>query len=484
MKYLLAILMFAVTAHPLTAQAALIKRKVLVLDFVNKNKADKNNGYLVETIPDALMDPLKDTNSFELLPRDKSREVMKTAGFKTDDLANESVALEIAKKSGAHVVVMGSFVVSKREMVFQARALEVHSSRLAVSKSKRGRITANMFDLINALAKEMAQGMKEELPPLPQERIVEIYGQTFTISVLDLETNGVAETLGKAASDKLRESLHRWKLYKLVEQQKVRQALQKAGHTPSQLIDDKAIALGQELQSDKVVLGRISRVGEKIEISTRLVDVKTREVMATASQKITAESELDDACDKIAAKFKDELESTREKNPVLADIGKSRFSFDTTVTGNLALADLAPALSPGLGLMLSPRYALVQRDKWALPLRFTGGALLHFGKSGYGNTLQFLTAPLLFGTGFEWNFSPKLSLEFIASGGAAVSYLKSESLNSTYISTDPALMGLLGVRYNLSSRVFLRTALSYLWVFYSGSDLMSAAFNFGVGVNL
>ena len=46
----------------------MVKRKVLILDFVNKNKDDQVNGYLVETIPDAIIDPLNDTKAFELLP--------------------------------------------------------------------------------------------------------------------------------------------------------------------------------------------------------------------------------------------------------------------------------------------------------------------------------------------------------------------------------------------------------------------------------
>lgn len=475
------------TGTPPAAGGPMVKRKVLILDFVNKNKDDQINGYLVETIPDAIIDPLNDTKSFELLPRDKSREIMKVAGLSIDDLATESVALDIAKKSGAQVVVLGNFLVSKSEMIFQARALEVDSGRLAVSKSQRGRISGNMFDLIGRLAKDLAKDMKNELPPIPQERVVEqvIVGKTITISVLDLEPNGVPEPLGKAAGDSLREALFKQKLYKLIEQRQVRQALQKAGHAPSEINDVKAAELGQVLSSDKVVLGRVSKLGDKFEISARIVDVKTREVMATASQKFGAESEMGDACDKVALKFKGELESERESEIAAKTSTDRRWSIDITLGGAMPVADLAPALSVGGGLMISPRYAMVTRSKWTIPLRFTAGGITHFGRSSYGNSLTFLTAPILFGTGLEWSpfFHPKLTAEFIISGGAAVSYLKSNSLNNEYVSSDPALQGLLGVQYRLNPRFFLRANVAHLWVLYSGTDLMSTSLNLGGGMN-
>lgn len=490
MKRITALLVGAGLILPLTGirSETLVKRKVLILDFVNKNKDDQINGYLVETIPDAIIDPLNDTKSFELLPRDKSRELMKIAGLTTDDLATESVAIDIARKSGAQVVVIGNFLVSKSEMIFQARALEVDSGRLAVSKSQRGRISGNMFDLIGRLAKDLAKDMKNELPPMPQERIVEqvIVGKTITISVLDLEPNGVAEPLGKAAGDSLREALFRQKLYKLIEQRQVRQALQKAGHAPSEINDVKAAELGQALSSDKVVLGRVSKLGDKFEIAARIVDVKTREVMATASQKFPSEAEMGEACEKIALKFKGELESERESEIATKTSGERRWSIDATLGGALPVADLAPALSPGAGLMLSPRYALITRNKWTIPLRMTLGGITHFGNSSYGNSLTYLTAPVLFGTGFEWSpfFHPKLNAEFLISGGAAVSYLKSNSLGNEYISSDPAVQGLMGLQYRLNPRFYLRANIAYLWVLYAGTDLMSTSLNLGAGINL
>ncbi|MFO1525848.1 MAG: hypothetical protein U1F16_07730 [Turneriella sp.] len=497
--YLVIIASFALFAQaggsPVTTGGApparggpMVKRKVLILDFVNKNKDDQVNGYLIETIPDAIIDPLNDTKAFELLPRDKSRELMKIAGLATDDLATESVAIDIAKKSGAQVVVLGNFLVSKSEMIFQARAIEVDSGRLAVSKSQRGRITGNIFDLIGRLAKDLAKDMKDELPPIPQERIVEqvIVGKTITISVLDLEANGVPDPLGKVAGDQLREALFKQKLYKLIEQKQVRLALQKAGHAPAELNEAKAAELGQALSSDKVVIGRVSKLGDKFEIAARIVDVKTREVMVTASQRFATETEMAEACDKIAVKFKGELESERESEVAAKTSGEKRFAFDFALGGALPVADLAPALSLGGGAMLSARYALMTRSKFTLPLRVTTGAGVHFGRSSYGNSLTYLTAPFLFGTGIEWSpfFTPKLTAELLLSGGGAVSYLKSNSLNNDYISTDPAVQALVGLQYRLSPRYYLRANVSYLWVLYTGTDLMNTGINIGIGANL
>lgn len=465
------------------ADAPLIKRKVLILDFVNKNKADQVNSYLVETIPDAMIDPLSATKSFEIMKRDAGKKMVMLKQVKADDLATEDVAIGVAKELGADVVVIGSYLVNNNEMLFQARAIEVESGRLAVSKSQRGAVGSNMFGLIDKLAKDLSTEMKTELPPIPQGKEYITVGKAVTISVLDLEANGVEERMGKTGGDKLREALLETKLYKLVEQKQIRQALQKAGHTPATVDDTKAAELGAKLDSDKVVLGRVSRVGDKFEMTARIVDVKTREVLVSATQKFATENDMKDAADKIALKFKGELESEKEDKAPKSD---RRWAFDLSLRGASPIADLSPALSLGGGVGLGARYAVWSRGKFTIPVRGEASSLFFFGKSSYGNSLSFITAPLTLGTGVEYGplFTPKLSAELFFSGGVAISYLKSNSLNNTYLSTDPAVMATLAFNYKLGQRFFARASGSYLWVLYQGSDLMSVGLNLGVGVNL
>jgi len=467
------------------AKEVLIKRKVLILDFVNKNKADQVNGYLVETIPDAMIDPLSATKSFEILTRDAGKKMVMLKQVKHEDLANEDTAIAVAKELGVDVVVIGSFLVNNNEMLFQARAVEVASGRLAVSRSERGKVGSNMFGLIDKLAKDVAKEMRDELPPIPQGKEYITVGKAVTISVLDLEANGVPDALGKTGGDNLREALLATKLYKLIEARQIRQALQKAGHTPASVDDVKAAELGAKLESNKVVVGRVSKVGDKFEMTARIVDVQTREVMVSATQKFSGEQEMRDASEKIAAKFKKELESEREDEESKKRPISNRFGLDVTLGGALPVADLSPALSLGASFLLSPRVALWSKGKFTLPLRFTTGGMVHFGRSSYGNSLTFFSAPMLLGTGLEWSpfFSPKLTAEFFISGGAAVSYLKSTSLNNTYISTDPAVSALVGVQYRLNPRFYLRANVTYLWVLYTGVDLMSTGINLGAGVN-
>lgn len=464
----------------------LVKRKVLILDFVNKNKADQVNSYLVETIPDAMIDPLHATKSFEIQKRDAGKKIVLMKNVKADDLATEEVAISIAHELGADVVVIGSYLVNNNEMFFQARAIEVESGRLAVSKSQRGAIGSNMFGLIDKLAKDMATDMKSELPPIPQGKEFIVVGKTVTISVLDLEANGVEERLGKTGGDKLRESLLETKLYKLVEPRQIRQAAQKAGHTAALIDNTKAAELGAKLDSNKVVLGRVSKVGDQFEMTARIVDVESREVMVSSTQKFATENDMKEAADKIALKFKKELESEREDEEAKRKPAGNRFAIDLTLAGALPVAELAPALSFGGGAMLSPRYAVWSKSRFTIPLRFTTGAMVHFGSSSYGSSLTYLTVPMLLGTGLEWSpfFHPKLTAEFVLSGGSAVSYLNSVSLNNSYVSTDPAFSALIGAQYRLNPRFYLRANLSYLWVLYQGADLMSTSINIGAGVNL
>ncbi|MDH4263797.1 MAG: CsgG/HfaB family protein [Spirochaetia bacterium] len=161
---------FAVDATGSTADEKLVNRKVLILDFVNsKNSPDYM--YLENSIPDAFLDPLDRTKSFELLSRSIWQKMLNENKFKKEDAYREEAAIDAGKFAGADVVIIGSFAALTDKMQIFAKAIELSSGRVMVSRNASAPLDNNMFDTINKLTVEMSAQMKEKLPPLPQKII-------------------------------------------------------------------------------------------------------------------------------------------------------------------------------------------------------------------------------------------------------------------------------------------------------------------------
>ncbi|MES0490665.1 MAG: hypothetical protein ABUK01_11765 [Leptospirales bacterium] len=149
----------------------LIKRRVLILDFVNIKKSEDYT-YLEQSIPDSFLDPLDQTKSFELLSRNLWTKLRKQLKYEKEDAYDQGKAIEAGRRAPADVIVMGSYTVIGSKMQINASAVDLSSGRALVSRSTVTPLTASMFQAINKLAKSMAQEMKEKLPPLPQKFIV------------------------------------------------------------------------------------------------------------------------------------------------------------------------------------------------------------------------------------------------------------------------------------------------------------------------
>jgi TolB-like protein len=148
----------------------LINRRVLILDFVNTQKA-VDFSYLENSIPDSLLSPLDKTRSFEILKRSLWKDLVDQEKFKPADAYNESKAILAGKACGADVVVIGSFVALNDRIRIFARAIELSSGRIMVSRDISAPLDNYIFETISKLTDEISVEMKEKLPPLPQQVI-------------------------------------------------------------------------------------------------------------------------------------------------------------------------------------------------------------------------------------------------------------------------------------------------------------------------
>jgi TolB-like protein len=99
-----------------------------------------------------------------------------------------------------------------------------------------------------------------------------------TIAVLDFESIGSEEHLGKAVSEIMRTELIDANRYRVVERAQINKAISEQKLQKSGLIDDKsAVELGKILGADLIVIGSVVKIGTSYTINSRMIDTKTGE---------------------------------------------------------------------------------------------------------------------------------------------------------------------------------------------------------------
>jgi len=99
-----------------------------------------------------------------------------------------------------------------------------------------------------------------------------------TIAVLDFESIGSEEHLGKAVSEIMRTELIDTNRYRVVERSQINKTISEQKFQKSGLIDDKnAVELGKLLGADLIVIGSVVKIGTSYTINSRMIETKTGE---------------------------------------------------------------------------------------------------------------------------------------------------------------------------------------------------------------
>lgn len=147
------------------SSTSVYKRRVFLLPFVN-DKGDKNSEYLAVSIPEAFSTPLLKTNNFVILNRVSVERYAQQMGVPLDDFFETKNAVNIGKKVGADVVIVGKFEAYENTLRIKARAIDVQAEALSVEDSESTAKNAAMFDAISKLAERMSRPMAEKMKPM------------------------------------------------------------------------------------------------------------------------------------------------------------------------------------------------------------------------------------------------------------------------------------------------------------------------------
>jgi TolB-like protein len=99
-----------------------------------------------------------------------------------------------------------------------------------------------------------------------------------SVAVLDFESMGTEEYIGKAVSEIMRTALVSNQNFRVVERAQINKALSEQKFQKSGIIDDKsAVEIGKVLGADLIIVGSVVKIGNSYTINSRLIDVKTGE---------------------------------------------------------------------------------------------------------------------------------------------------------------------------------------------------------------
>ena len=100
-----------------------------------------------------------------------------------------------------------------------------------------------------------------------------------TVAILDFESIGSEEYLGKAVAEIIRTELVETKKFRVVERAQIKKALSEQELQMSGAIDDEsAVQIGKLLGADLIIVGSVVKIGTSYTINSRLIDVQTGEV--------------------------------------------------------------------------------------------------------------------------------------------------------------------------------------------------------------
>jgi TolB-like protein len=107
-----------------------------------------------------------------------------------------------------------------------------------------------------------------------------------TVAILDFESVGSEEHLGKAVSEIMRTELIGTRQFRVVERSQINKALSEQQFQKSGVINENtAVEIGKLLGADLIIIGSVVKIGTSYTINSRMLDIKTGE--ATLGKNVT-----------------------------------------------------------------------------------------------------------------------------------------------------------------------------------------------------
>ncbi|MBN1498799.1 MAG: hypothetical protein JW982_01470 [Spirochaetes bacterium] len=135
-----------------------------------------------------------------------------------------------------------------------------------------------------------------------------LFAAKDNLAVLDFNSNGVPSFFGKAVSDVITTELKKYNDLTIIERSQIDRILKEKNMSIKSAEDvNNSILIGEMLSADILLLGSISKLGEKYSINAKFIDIKTGSVIVADSETCYVMDDIDKASKVLAVKLLNKL---------------------------------------------------------------------------------------------------------------------------------------------------------------------------------
>lgn len=162
------------------------------------------------------------------------------------------------------------------------------------------------------------------------------------IAVLDIAPSGVPQTLAVSVTELLSTELVNTRMFEVIERMQVAKILNEQGFQQTGVTDSSAAAeVGKLLNTKRVVIGTLGKLGQKLVVTLKIVDVEKASILFAEKEIANGEDDLVGACEELANKLVFNITGMKIKNRKTPRVGDTAPAAQPVPT-----VEPAPAAKP------------------------------------------------------------------------------------------------------------------------------------------
>ncbi|MBI5573615.1 MAG: hypothetical protein HY919_03570 [Elusimicrobia bacterium] len=236
---------------------------------------DRQYDYLERAFTDMLISDLADTKDIELVERSKVEKLLDEIHLGETGLIDENTIQKAGKALQADYLIFGYIDKKKSKIVLRTKIQNV-SNRQITELEPISDFESNIFELEKNLYLNICSNM--QLPLEKETKKIKIE-KNSTLAILPFNNNSKTEELNylqSSLSELLANDLVNYKIFKLVERQKIDAVLKELALQKTGIIDEKtAVQIGKLLSAKYILLSSFIGSGNIIRLDARLSAVET-----------------------------------------------------------------------------------------------------------------------------------------------------------------------------------------------------------------
>lgn len=260
----------------------LISPKKITSSHLGLYSTDPQYDYLEKALADMLYTDIAQKPDVELVERGKVEKLLDEIKFDESGLVDEKTVQEAGKALLADYLIFGHIKSKKGKIVLRTKIHDVAAKKY-IELEPIADFEKNIF----RLEKELYKSIYKTLQISSENKIKNVkIKKNSALAILPFNNNSKTNDLDylrSSLSELLASGLVNYKIFKLVEREKINKIIKELTFQQSGICDEKtALQIGRLLGAKYILLGSFIQVGDIIRIDARLSAVETGEILQIA----------------------------------------------------------------------------------------------------------------------------------------------------------------------------------------------------------